>query len=588
MRDTFDETNEDLRIIFDALHKSLCELCGGDVPYHLDEICEDNDKVQSRRRTMTVEVWQNVLYDTCRSSINATTPNPVENLQGKPWNVEVRTITSLYNRFTGGGGGGGKAKKEKRKRGRSGTPVQQDNSQNHSTEEASNRKTLVLTSDFGVLRTVSSSAEWGKLILPRMEEAMPTTAWRGHVSPSGFLLWTSPARATALYQVGRRPCGTCEAWPKGGEKGLWWHQQEQHDVHHASATACAAATRLGRAVMVYQPRQTLQELCGVTNNNNKNQSTDMDITLDASCPADRRTLAFEYAKSGDLVKLQHAIAHGWIDPTKDVDTRGASVLLWAAGGGHLDILRYLVETCGCDPRQPQRQYRRGFAGRTALHWACRNGHLSAVKYLLEQCGADALKDCTADGTTAVGWAAWQGQQDILEYLWKCQETLGIDHNIMQVVNKFGCNALLWAAQGTATPATMEWLVEVTGCAITHTNGNGHSILHKAAQRNRPDIAAWFETYVLKICNDANQDYRSILILLGPDGEGCTPSDLAGIEGHQKLALQVCETERVLWQYVLNELPDLSWPFERNASALPNEYGPGCGVARLWDLYQREN
>lgn len=100
-------------------------------------------------------------------------------------------------------------------------------------------------------------------------------------------------------------------------------------------------------------------------------------------------------------------------PSSEIDRRGASPLHWAAGSGHLDITRYLVEECACDPVQGQRG-KRSFSGRTALHWAARNGHLDIVQYLVRNLGVD-LEAATIDGTTAFCWASWQGHLKIMEY-----------------------------------------------------------------------------------------------------------------------------------------------------------------------------
>ena len=560
---------------------------------------------------MSREEWHDVLEQVCRTSIHATTPSPTDNLQSKPWDMEVRTLTSLFHRFTSskkpkGGKGGGrrddKLKKNKKIKGRSckeerrlqrqqqNNLPQQSQPQSKAPASSASSSCLVLTSDWGVERVVTSANQLGLLVLPRLEDHLllqQAPGWRGHVhDPSGFLYLVSPARATALrHTQHRRPCDHCEAWPTT-EKGLWWHEQQFHTASHASATACAAATRNHHAVIKWEPphKRTWRDFlkgdeAGEGDGEEKKEEKDSSAS---STTEDRRSLAFDYATQGHLPNLQRAIQAEWVDPVHDVDIRGASLLLWAAGAGHVDMVQYLVEKCGCDARKPQQQYRRGFAGRTALHWACRKGHLPVVKYLVQQCGTAALEDRTADGTTAIGWAAWQGQQAILEYLYH-------EHKAdMLAVNKFGCNALLWAAQGTATPVTMEWLVQVAKCSVTHTNGNGHGILHKAAQRNRPEIAAWFQDFLINLLAESRTPCPSPLFLLwGPDREGCTPSDLAGIEGHQELARQVCACEQVLWQKVLHKDPDFAFPFHRDVTSLASEYGPGCGVARLWAQFQQE-
>ena len=570
---------------------------------------------------MPLEEWHQILERICRSSMNTTTPSPTENLQSKPWDIEIRTLTSLFHRFTTCKPkvGSTRPKKNNKKNSSSKEERRFQRQQQQQQQQLQSKppaphppphrpsSCLVLTSEWGVERAVTSAKKLAQLVLPHMEDHLlrkQAPGWRGHVhDPSGFLYLVSPLRAVALRQLQhRRPCDHCEAWPTT-EKGLWWHVQQFHTSTHASATACAAATRNHHAVVTWESvsqqkhnwRDFVKDSTEEVVEEEKKEEAEPtsttstttavphhDTAASSSTIEDRRTQAFDYATKGDLHNLKRAIQAGWVDPVHDVDSRGASLLLWAAGAGHVNVVQYLVESCGCDARKPQQQYRRGFAGRTALHWACRKGHLPIVKYIMQHCGAVALEDRTADGTTAIGWAAWQGQQTILEYLFH-------QHNAdMLAVNKFGCNALLWAAQGTANPATMEWLVRIARCPVTHTNSNGHGILHKAAQRNRPEIATWFQDFFSKVLTETQSPCPDQLYpLWGPDREGCTPSDLAGIEGHETLARQVCACEQVLWQAVLEQNPNFAFPFDRDVTALPSEYGPGCGVARLWAQFQKE-
>ncbi len=219
--------------------------------------------------------------------------------------------------------------------------------------------------------------------------------------------------------------------------------------------------------------------------------------------------------------------------------------MWAAGSGHLNIVRYLQEECGCDPNQSQ-QGKRSFSGRTSLHWAARNGHLEVVEYLVLECHVD-LEAATSDGTTAFCWASWQGHIAIMKFLRKngCN---------IHSVNSFGCNAVLWAAQGNGDTNIMIWLQD-NGCEMTKVNNNGHGVLHKAAQRGQVAVCNWFfETWVKSSC-----DSKNVLRLIGPDIDAWCPSDLAGMEGHKDLAILVAEMEMGLIKNLTMNNVDLpSW------------------------------
>ena len=61
---------------------------------------------------------------------------------------------------------------------------------------------------------------------------------------------------------------------------------------------------------------------------------------------------------------------------------GSNALHLAAGGGHGEIVKYLV------PKFGDRKFDLDNAGNTCLHHAAREGHLAVVKYLIEECGFD--------------------------------------------------------------------------------------------------------------------------------------------------------------------------------------------------------
>lgn len=106
---------------------------------------------------------------------------------------------------------------------------------------------------------------------------------------------------------------------------------------------------------------------------------------------------------------------------------------------------------------------------------------------------------------------------------------------VHTINSFGCNPVLWTAQGHGSLQTMRWLQSLK-CNFNIINSNGHGFLHKAAQRGKRDVFEYAYT-----TNTMSIELR----LLGPDADGCCPSDLAGMEGHEDLALFISEQEKMI-------------------------------------------
>lgn len=190
---------------------------------------------------------------------------------------------------------------------------------------------------------------------------------------------------------------------------------------------------------------------------------------------------------------------------------------------------------------------------------------------------------TSDSTTAFCWASWQAHLPVMKFL----HEKGAD---IRKENSFGCNAVLWCAQGKGTVETMKWL-ESIGLNLLSTNTNGHTVLHKAAQRKRKDLCEWLCTSVFESA-DGNDTRRSLLDLIGPDTEGFCPSDLAGAAGDDELALFVAKQETRLahlWvaqdRRVRGKLPE--WLQQQNSLSTLimdedklNVWEPQGGVRRI--------
>ncbi|CAK0827107.1 unnamed protein product [Prorocentrum cordatum] len=370
-------------------------------------------------------------------------------------------------------------------------------------------------SAFGVVRAVSLRGlaelvlgEACRLPSARDASEEPVGAVGQHfadarVTPGGVVRLVARWRLEAWAAEGLLLCPTCGRLARG-EQGLWMHQRRAHGAAYALARGTAAEALRHVALVLHRPA-----------------AAGAPAPARAAAPrrAPRRLGArlcpgMEAARDGDLHRLRALVADGW-DPASR-DRNGCPTLLWAAGGGHLEVCRYLAEDCGIDARTTSETSTRGYAGRTALHWAARNGRLEVIRWLVEEQGvqADAL---TRDGTSAFCWAAWQGHLGCLQWL----AAHGCD---VHSTNSYGCNAALWAAQGPGGVEICSFLFSQS-CDFAQINANGHSALHKAAQRGKHEVCRW----LLRGGGGLTPRHAA------PDEEGQRPSDLAAAEGHQSLA-----------------------------------------------------
>ena len=100
--------------------------------------------------------------------------------------------------------------------------------------------------------------------------------------------------------------------------------------------------------------------------------------------------------AGDLEAARRLASEGWA-AAHAVDKHGNTGLQWAAGGGHLATMRWLLGPMRADVDGANKD------GRTALMWACKNGCARAVLLLLDDSHADASLRMK-DDSTAFDWA----------------------------------------------------------------------------------------------------------------------------------------------------------------------------------------
>ena len=151
--------------------------------------------------------------------------------------------------------------------------------------------------------------------------------------------------------------------------------------------------------------------------------------------------------------LHHLSArNGWLDVTKDLITNYhfdpqkrpfyGNCLHYAAEGNHVDVVRYLITECNCDPMATDMDRNTVLhrvaacgsldvmkylinhhncnlmatnnQGETILH--CAVEHTEVVKYLITECNCDLMTVINNDGNTVLHYAAKKGLLDLLKFM----------------------------------------------------------------------------------------------------------------------------------------------------------------------------
>jgi ankyrin repeat protein len=410
---------------------------------------------------------------------------------------------------------------------------------------------IVTRSPGGVLLGVDycSAKQLAEAWLLACESTLSPVACFYTTTRNGEILITSRAAFIRQNAVGNLLCSICGSFFSGLRgAGLKRHAQV---AHGASLVVANEARNTARYAIMLAPTQSaawtptealLHATVSCATHPIPGFAAISAFDSALSSPATMHPL-LTAAKEGDLATFRSiADGLGLHDPPascRDVrDARGSNALHYAAGGGHLDIVRALVADFGFDATAAQRSDRR-----SAVHWAARNGHCEVLAWLVEEAGA-APDAPTADGTTPFHFAAWQGHVHVLQ--WLVSHTSIDEH----ALNKFRCNAAHWAVMGGRADVAA-WLAH-RGHDMGLVNANGHSLLHKAAQKGHAALAVWLlggprcaafraateEGRMAEYCSPVSESS------LGPpltarhvqaDSEGYTPSAQAAACGFAELA-----------------------------------------------------
>ena len=151
--------------------------------------------------------------------------------------------------------------------------------------------------------------------------------------------------------------------------------------------------------------------------------------------ATKFTLTGNRGGESNNVTLAHLAAyHGWLDIIKTLkeyyrnictDSNGSTPLHYAAAGGSLAVIDYLITELGSDPIP-------NTDGDLPLHIACLNGHLNIVKYFFNEHDYCDLNRQDKHGWTPLHYASEGGHMNIIQYL---ITELGCDPSIVDKSGK---------------------------------------------------------------------------------------------------------------------------------------------------------
>ena len=166
---------------------------------------------------------------------------------------------------------------------------------------------------------------------------------------------------------------------------------------------------------------------------------------------------------------------------------------WAAGGGHIECLGYLMrmkQLYKIGLQNMSRHRRRD--GKTALHYAARYGQIRCIEVIrsfsLEHKDVDVK---SGDGTTPLHLACYGAHFETAKFL---IEECGADINKQ---NEWGCDVSHWACMSvTESIDQRENCIKLCNylksidMVFTNVQRQGHTPLHKAAQKNNEHVIKW--------------------------------------------------------------------------------------------------
>ena len=176
------------------------------------------------------------------------------------------------------------------------------------------------------------------------------------------------------------------------------------------------------------------------------------------------------------------------------DKNGFTAVHCAAEKGNLDVLK-LFKASGANIHAQSE------SGHSSIMSASLGtGDCDTVRWLINE-GVD-VNHCNRKGLTAVHFAAWKGNVDVLKLL----KDSGANIHV-QTVN--GGNSIMLASKGTGDCETVKWLIE-QDIDVNHCDEEGFTAVHYAAQKGNLDLLKLIKASGANIHAQTKNGFSSIM------------------------------------------------------------------------------
>ena len=232
---------------------------------------------------------------------------------------------------------------------------------------------------------------------------------------------------------------------------------------------------------------------------------------------DNDTALMKAAGQGHLEVVRFLVEQG-ADPNI-LNTQGQSALMFAAAGGHFAVVIFLLDSGGYAIEMRKHNplsYRYELGPKTSLMWAAYNGHLDVVNLLIEY--AKAIDDnFRYNPDASLTWAAYRGHLDVIRLLlaeyWYLSPPSGWPLLLAAYGGQLEAVRFLLEKGGDIHARTAEWLPIKTPLGSVYFQEIGGNALMLAIDQGHAEVVRLLlEHWMWEYSADGRDDYGTTALM----------------------------------------------------------------------------